>query len=79
MLISQEYHMMKENTMSEHVHFDLEDGDGTNLPPQFVRWVQPPQIAYFINSIDKDGNQNGQTKIYSAKNLRIHKNLHINN
>ena len=44
--------------MSEHVHFDLEDGDGTNLPPQFVRWVQPPQIAYFINSIDKDGNQN---------------------
>jgi flavin reductase (DIM6/NTAB) family NADH-FMN oxidoreductase RutF len=42
--------------MSEHVHFDLEEG--APLPPQFVRWVQPPQIAYFISSMDKAGNHN---------------------
>lgn len=43
--------------MSEHVHFDLED-EAVILPPQFVRWVQPPQITYFINTIDKEGNAN---------------------
>ena len=40
--------------------FDMSDKKvyGTR---QFVRWVQPPQITYFINSLDKEGNHNVST------------------
>lgn len=45
-----------------HEYYDL---SGTTIgeqladkPPQFVRWIQPPQIAYFVTSVDKAGNIN---------------------
>ena len=44
--------------MSERKHFDFEGGVEGGLPPQLVRWIQPPQITYFINSMDKEGNHN---------------------
>jgi flavin reductase (DIM6/NTAB) family NADH-FMN oxidoreductase RutF len=47
-----------EISMANHECFDLEVRGGKPLPPQFVRWVQPPQITYFVNSVDALGNHN---------------------
>jgi flavin reductase (DIM6/NTAB) family NADH-FMN oxidoreductase RutF len=37
------------------VHFDLEH---PRDDPSVTRWVQPPQITYFVTTIDKQGNMN---------------------
>lgn len=40
----------------EFIHYDLEgEREGTGLNH---RWVQPPQISYFVTTIDKHGNTN---------------------
>lgn len=41
----------------EHEFLDLEDVT-TKRPDQYHRWIQPPQIAYFVTSMDKEGNIN---------------------